>query len=362
VSAASARGEPWLDWQANLTALSRQAMAHVKRDILSKTVGYEIGTELNGEGGDDTPYCTLDNETLAWMSPEPALTCKMAGGLERCWWTWVPTSVAEGATPEGPVPLVVDMHGLGACASTQAWYSGWRQIAEREGFVVVWPQGTYDLHSFWGEMWDGVPGWNGGWCCGAPAEYMDDVPDTQFIRQVIAETVRTDYIDERRIYAAGHSTGCIMAQRLALDAPELIAAVGCHSGQEMLFPLHAYHSTPGYRARPVPIYEVHGVHDGIVRYDQTAFWPGSEENMVTWANRSRCEPEPVVTASVNPDSGERFVTHTYEGCKDGIRHALLALPDITNWWAAHCPFITLGYTTIDTTQLAWDFIKEFSQP
>jgi poly(3-hydroxybutyrate) depolymerase len=35
---------------------------------------------------------------------------------------------------------------------------------------------------------------------------------------------------ERHVYWAGHSNGCAMAQRMAAEAPEIVAAVGCQNG------------------------------------------------------------------------------------------------------------------------------------
>lgn len=66
------------------------------------------------------------------------------------------------ATPvaTAALPLVVDMHGLFSNGAQQAVFSGWRQLSDAEGFLVVHPDGIANR-------------WNAGTCCGNPN--LDDV-------------------------------------------------------------------------------------------------------------------------------------------------------------------------------------------
>jgi len=80
-------------------------------------------------------------------------------GVARNYMIHVPASYDGNA----PVPLVLDIHGLTSNASQQAAISGWRAKADREGFVVIWPNGLDSS-------------WNGGsLCCGMSlANHVDD--------------------------------------------------------------------------------------------------------------------------------------------------------------------------------------------
>jgi polyhydroxybutyrate depolymerase len=47
----------------------------------------------------------------------------------------------EGTRQAGPLPVVVMFHGAGATAEWTAEETGWPAHADREGFIVVFPDG-----------------------------------------------------------------------------------------------------------------------------------------------------------------------------------------------------------------------------
>ena len=78
--------------------------------------------------------------------------------------------------------------------------------------IVVYPQGYENS-------------WNAGWCCGeAKDEGIDDVG---FITDLIDYISSNFSVDSSRIYSSGHSNGCAMPHKLASEASEIFAAVGC---------------------------------------------------------------------------------------------------------------------------------------
>lgn len=116
-----------------------------------------------------------------------------------------------------PRPLVVVLHGAGGTARAIAEVTGFTQVAEREGFVVAYPEGTGRAQS-----------WNAGKCCGYASR--TDVPDSEFIKQMVIDIRRKTNIDKTRIYATGFSNGGMMSYRLACDAGDVFAAVGVVAG------------------------------------------------------------------------------------------------------------------------------------
>ena len=147
----------------------------------------------------------------------------------------------------------MDLHGYTSCANEIRAYSGWQKIAEKNGLVIVWPQGTEviqthalvclcvcvcvscacvcvcvlefsclallfpcpDLHtlpqSLAGQL-DAQPSWNAGpLCCGGSS--AADIDDVAFLRMVVEST---DGVDQSNVYMAGHSNGCAMAQVFTL--------------------------------------------------------------------------------------------------------------------------------------------------
>ena len=107
-----------------------------------------------------------------------------------------------------PVPLVLDFHAIAASPSAEANNSGYRELAEQEGFIVAWPQGIDDA-------------WNIGPCC-TTSRTVDDVG---FARGLVQKLEQDACIDPKRVYATGFSMGGGMALYLGCDAADVFAAI-----------------------------------------------------------------------------------------------------------------------------------------
>ncbi|GAA5112646.1 CE1 family esterase [Pseudonocardia adelaidensis] len=146
----------------------------------------------------------------------------------------------QGA-PAG-APLVVVLHGAGGSGAQVEADLGWDGLADREGFVVAYPDGL-----------DGT--WNGGGCCGrARTRGVDDVGYLAALSGRIAEE---DGTDPRRVYAVGFSNGAILAYAWACSRPGDLAGIGPVAGA-VLVPCAA----PG----PVAVVAVHGTEDDRVPF------------------------------------------------------------------------------------------------
>lgn len=115
------------------------------------------------------------------------------------------------------LPLVVMLHGCGQTAAKFAQGTRMNRLAAEQGFVVLYPQQSAAAHPH--RCWQWYD----------PAT-QDGTGDTALIAAMIESVVAEYAIDPSRIYAAGFSAGASMAHILALRRPELIAAVGLHSG------------------------------------------------------------------------------------------------------------------------------------
>jgi len=247
------------------------------------------------------------------------------GGLERFWYVYAPSSAVG-------LPLVMDLHGYGSCAEELSTYSGWSQLAAEDSFVVVWPQGTEALSN------DSAPSWNAGRCCGeAQAEDIDDVG---FLHAVVDVAIESLLVDPRRVYFSGHSNGAMMAQRMAAQASDIVAAVASFSGELMLYSYQVTDYTP------TPVMIIHGTEDSVVSYTQTWYWPGAEETLASWASYNGC---PNVTASETTQ--EDYVLHVID-CPP-TRLELIELPGV-----GHLPYQGIQ-TEVATTLLAWQFVRQY---
>lgn len=118
-------------------------------------------------------------------------------------------------------PLVLLLHGHGGNADVmtgennkKAPYKAWQSIANREGWVLLIPDGEFGS--------DNYRGWND---CRANNTKNPTTNDVKFLNNLI-DTVSQKYpIDQDRIYAHGTSNGGHMTFRLAQESSEKFRAI-----------------------------------------------------------------------------------------------------------------------------------------
>ncbi len=247
------------------------------------------------------------------------------GGYSRIYIAHVPASVEPGV----PVPLVLDFHGSGDSAERQASWSGWREKADQEGFIAVYPEGVGNT-------------WNVGSCCGrALSENVDDVA---FTKALIAEISEAACIDPKRVYATGMSNGAGFVHRLACEAADVIAAVAAASADLVTDPC-----TP---ARPISELSVRGLDDTMVNYEggntgSTGWYsPGAVGTLELWKEIDGCTG--VVETS-------REYCQTYTSCSEGVEVSLCSLPG-----AGHGLYENpVGF---DVPAVAWEMFQRQPMP
>jgi poly(hydroxyalkanoate) depolymerase family esterase len=144
-------------------------------------------------------------------------------GPVMSYWLYLPASVPDAfatafdgvAAPK--MPLVVMLHGCEQTATQFAQGTRMNRLAEQKGFAVVYPQQSLRSHPH--RCWK--------WYDKATQAGGGDVPS---IVGIIGQVLQKYPIDPARIYIGGISAGAGMANIVALNHPELIAAVGLHSG------------------------------------------------------------------------------------------------------------------------------------
>ncbi|MGO4330278.1 PHB depolymerase family esterase [Cupriavidus sp. 2TAF22] len=128
------------------------------------------------------------------------------------YWLYVPSRGARR-----PMPLVVMLHGCRQTPEDLAAGTRMNALAEREGFIVAYPQQPLrrQMQRCW--QWFDLGATEGGREAQALSVLIDAL--------VTRPDVRAD-----QVYLAGLSAGASMAAVVALRYPGKIAAVGLHSG------------------------------------------------------------------------------------------------------------------------------------
>lgn len=300
-----------------------------KGDDLDKDGDADNDDNLDKDGDtakDGGSECTASGPPDALSDLPASHSCISQDGVQRCWYLFIPSP-----RPAQKVPLVLDLHGWGGCAADMARWSGWQEVANSSGAVVMWPQATIPEGS--------SSTWNAG---GDPSEPKVPVDDIGFLRKAIIGVVQSNsgLVDPERVYMAGYSNGCMMAQRFALEASDLVAAVGCQSGN-LLYPPATIPST----FQVTPVITVHGNQDICSPSCGHGY---TVENIGHWAMLNNCsEAAAAVTAYTD------YIEHKYSQCGDAastVEVVLIELPGV-----GHASY----GSPLDTTQLVWNFVSGY---
>ncbi len=244
-------------------------------------------------------------------------------GVRRSYCVHVPAG-HDGATP---LPVVVALHGAFSTARKFERESGFSLLADREGFLVVYPQGI--------GFGDLFRHWNSGHCCGKARKINLD--DVGFALAAVDDVARRNPVDRARLYVVGHSNGGMLAYRIAAERPEVVAAVAAASATIGGIPSADEPEWTVPRPKhPVPVLALHGRADESVPYEggRAAQSRGKSStisvarSIALWVDANRCDPDPQVELM----HGGRVERQSWSGCGDDAEVVLYSLDGWGHDW------------------------------
>lgn len=163
----------------------------------------------------------------------------LADDIEDVWYEYVPNSY----DPEKKTPLVVSMHGGLMTGWGQAVYTSWTLVADREGFIVVFPNAAskrmWMMECDWekvietlGQISGDVP------LLHKPENHVEDYHDVKKTVKLIEKMKEKYNIDAGRIYMQGMSMGNAMTGQFARYMGSILAGAagsGCPTNSKLLF-------------------------------------------------------------------------------------------------------------------------------
>jgi polyhydroxybutyrate depolymerase len=247
------------------------------------------------------------------------LVDQRVSGIRRSYYVHVPAGYGIGA----PLPVVVALHGAFGTALKFERESGLSLLADREGFLVVYPQGI--------GFGDLFRHWNSGYCCGKARRINLD--DVGFALAAVDDVARRNPVDRGRLYVAGFSNGGMLAYRIAAEHPGIVAAVAVVSGTIGGVPTP---NEPEWSIappqRPVAVLAIHGLADANIPFEGGR---GAQSHGVSsaisvarsmrlWVDADHCGAQPHVESLAQG----RVQLQSWSGCRD---HTEVVLYSLKNW-------------------------------
>ena len=264
------------------------------------------------------------------------------------------------------LPVVMAFHGGGGEARGFQGYAGLDSIADREGFIVVYPNGS-------GLLRQRLLTWNAGECCGVAMNR--NINDVGFAIAVLNDLARRTSIDSRRVYATGHSNGAMMSYRLAAERADRIAAIAPVAG--------AYNLEGFAPAQPVAVLHIHSADDPRALYNggQGPPFPGTDnrsahrpvmEGLERWRKHNRCTGQPRSSTTrtgtaVTGGTGQTATLLVWDGCVKGGAVAHWKLTGVGHGWPGtrrremREEVIGPGTTLISAATEIWKFFAPISR-
>jgi polyhydroxybutyrate depolymerase len=241
-------------------------------------------------------------------------------------------------------------HGGYGSGKRIARNTGFNEIADQEGFIVVYPDGI-NRH------------WNDGRGTANP-----EIDDVGFVKVLIERLVKFRNVDPSRIYATGLSNGGQFTQRLACEMSDQIAAFAAVSAT---FPAAL---KPNCKPKnPVSILMINSPNDPLVP------WEGGEgrglggqilsvpETVELWRKHNGCSPVAQTESLPNiaPSDGTRVRVSRYTGNCNRSEVLIYAIEGGGHGWPdgyENAPTSMAGKTSrqLKASQAIWNFFKRHS--
>ncbi|GIX45849.1 MAG: esterase [Candidatus Tectimicrobiota bacterium] len=265
-------------------------------------------------------------------------------GMRRTFFLYVPPDYQR----HQPLPLVLVFHGGRGSGQGVARTSEFHRLAEREGFLVAYPNGY-------------KKNWNDG--RGTTEPEREGIDDVAFVKALIDQLSREFVIDRQRIYATGISNGGIFSHRLACELADRLAAIAAVVG-----PMAAPVASRCRPARPVAVLGIYGTKDPFIPWEGGTVQGGDrgpilgvQATMELWAKLNQCRRHlPREALPVRVHDGTRVWKETYTDCNKGTEVVLYVVEGGGHTWPPKQYRLRQRITgassqNIDATDVIWHF-------
>ena len=264
--------------------------------------------------------------------------------------------IPPGYDHEKPLPLAVMIHGAFDTAEGIEKFSGFSDLADRENFIVLYPNGM--------GIFGYLQHWNAGHCCGKAAD--DNWDDVGFVAAAIEDVRDRLKIDSSRIYMVGFSNGGMFTYRFAAERGDLLAAaapMAASIGGKPSADAPEWHIP--VPVQPLSMIIFHGLADDDILYGggisrhrggTRTYW-SVEESVKFWVMHDGCNPR---AASTHLNEGS-VILKSWAICRDDTEVALYLIKDWGHVWPGKYFTSDLAENDplrdFDAAEIIWEFFK-----
>ena len=255
--------------------------------------------------------------------------------------------VVNAPTDNNTRPVVLALHGGQGSAQIMRTNSGFDQVARKNGFMVVYPEGTdfgNDRHA-----------WNTGFLLRRQVQNADDIA---YLDMLIDKLIDEHGADPSRIYMTGGSNGGMMTFVYAVARSERLAAVA-----PVVASMFSFDTKPKH---PLPILMINGAKDDevpiegglsrnpLVRRAQDAPYKSIDQVVEFWVQVNKSQSPPTV------EKTGTLTTTSYAGSVGGAPTELIVDAVGGHGWPGSRARRenTTPITAFSGAEKVWDFFKE----
>ena len=251
-------------------------------------------------------------------------------------------------------PLVFVLHGLGSTNSYIKEHTRMDSVAEKNGFVVCYPQGSSSTkNTIYTEQ--GSYFWNVGY-----EIHKNETVDDIFFLKSLAIFLQKEYnLDPEKTFCSGMSNGGDMSYLLGCEAPDIFKAIAPITGCMMGW---IYESCS--KNDPVPVLQIHGTKDNTTYYegdlgnkDKWGVYMGVESAIKFWVDRNQCTLSSIDTLPDIYKKDESYIIR--EKYSNGINNNEVWFYKVINggheWPTKH--LTQWGNKDINTSEEIWKFFS-----
>jgi polyhydroxybutyrate depolymerase len=244
-------------------------------------------------------------------------------GKHRTYRLHSPPALQKPQATAAKLPLVVVLHGAGATGSEVERRYHWDPLADREHFVVAYPQAM-------NRLWDDT-----------------GTTDVDFLGALLDDVSQRYPIDASRVFVTGISNGGVMTYRAGCALANRLAAIG---------PVAAWFPAC-LPAAPLSVIHVHGLEDEVLGFGGGGGSPPVLQGLADWRRADGC-------SDVATEARDGQVTHrTWAQCAPGTAVELYTIDHGKHEWPGAVPKPGNDPVShaLDATTVIWTFFAAHSR-